>query len=177
MFAARAGAHRRPHLAFQLFRAVRRQRQLQLQHSRGEEGLNGLGLAPVGAAPHQSGARQVCVCLLLRPVEVSSLVSSTRITHDFHMSMMLGDGYHRLNPQLPRNIPLDAGGVSQTLASCCVSRIVWHAVTPIQLMIFLSLCHSLPTLTSAKPTDSFRCNADAIARAACCDTRSGALVQ
>jgi hypothetical protein len=25
------------------------------------------------------------------------------------MSMMLGPRYHRLNPQLPRNIPLDAG--------------------------------------------------------------------
>ena len=45
---------------------------------------------------------------------------STRITHDFHMSMMLGAGYHRLNPQLPRNIPLDAGRAAASV--CCVVR-------------------------------------------------------
>jgi hypothetical protein len=40
---------------------------------------------------------------------------STRITHDLHMSTMLGARYHRLNPQLPRNIPLDAGNVNSTI--------------------------------------------------------------
>jgi len=81
------------------------------------------------------------------------VLDSTRITHDFHMSMMLGAGYHRLNPQLPRNIPLDAVDDIPELGSLASNVDLSETEAFIQVQLYTRTCCLI------------------------CDARSGALVQ